>query len=225
MPLRTTIFATNEYYHIFNRGVAKQPIFTDKRDYERFLLNITYHQYRNLPCKLSRLLQLPTETRSKIINELERKNDKCVEIVAYVLMPNHFHLLVKQVADHGLSNFMSTNLNGYTKYFNTKHERVGHVFQGMFKAVRIGDDEQLIHISRYIHLNPFVSYLIKKDELATYQWSSLPYYLGKESNLVFPQIVLSKFSSGQDYLKFILDQASYAQELKRIEHLTLDIQD
>lgn len=223
MPLRTTIFSNDEYYHVFNRGVAKQPIFSNKRDYERFLLNLSYHQYEKLPFRLSRLLQLSTETRNDVIRELEYKNEKCIELAAYVLMPNHFHLLLKQTANQGVSRFVSTTLNGYTKYYNTKNERVGHVFQGMFKAVRVESDEQLVHVSRYLHLNPIVSYLIKKEDLTSYQWSSLPIYLGSQSNLVNPEAVLSHFTSTNDYLKFVLDQLDYGRELKRIEHLTLDL--
>ena len=83
-------------------------------------------------------------------------------------MPNHFHLLLKQTIDNGISHFLSKFTNSYTKYFNTKYNRVGPVFQGVFKSVHIESDEQLMHLSRYIHLNPVVSAVVEKQNLLSY---------------------------------------------------------
>lgn len=147
---------------------------------------------------------------------------KHAEIVSFVFMPNHFHFLLKQNEENGISIFLSIFTNSYTKYFNTKRNRVGPVFQGVFKSVHIESDEQLIHVSRYIHLNPVTSFIIDESELFSYPWSSLPDYLKGESSLVNVGIVLKQFSSIDGYKNFVLDRIDYAKKLERIKHLVLD---
>lgn len=137
-------------------------------------------------------------------------------------MPNHFHFLLKQIAEDGISNFLSKFTNSYTRYFNTKHQRVGPLFQGAFKAVHIETDEQLIHLSRYIHLNPVSSIVIPKKDLLTYPWSSLPAYIHSNTRIVNTVPVLNHFSSVEDYKLFQLDHISYAKELEKIKHLRLE---
>ncbi len=222
MPIRTLPLVNREYYHVYNRGVALQPTYSTKRDYERFLLSLSYYRFNNLPFKLSRLLQITKDERESIVSDLEAKNDKIVELIAFCLMPNHFHILVQQVSDRGVSKFMKQVTDSYTRYFNTKFDRVGPLFQGAFKAVHVENDDQLIHLSRYIHLNPLVSYLVREIDFLKYPWSSLRNYIGGDSQFVNPKIVLANFKSSQDYLKFLLDQVNYGKELEKIKHLILE---
>lgn len=158
------------------------------------------------------------------MNELHDKGDKLIEIFAYCLMPNHFHLLLKQVADRGVSKFLSQFENSYTRYFNTIYERVGPLFLDQFKSVRIVTEEQLLHVSRYIHLNPYTSYVVKDFEsLFSYPWSSLEkYFIQEKSSLCNKEVILSLFKKPDDYRNFILDQASYQRELDKIKHLTIE---
>lgn len=222
MPLRTIPLIIGQYYHIFNRGVARQPVFLNKRDYERFIHTLSYYRYVHPPVKLSRLLHLPKKEREKLMLSLEVKGEKMVEIICYVLMPNHFHLLLKQNTDGGISTFIRLAVNSWTRYFNTKHNRPGSLFQGAFKAVRVESDEQLIHLSRYIHLNPLVSYLVKEKDFLSYPWSSLPEFLNGTSILVNTAPVLSHFSSPGKYTEFVFNQADYGKQLEKIKHLTLE---
>ncbi|MBI4067657.1 transposase [Candidatus Gottesmanbacteria bacterium] len=223
---RQVILADGEYYHIFNRGVEKRTIFTDKREYQRALKLLYYYHYTNLPLKFSRFNEIPIEEREKILEILRRKNKLEVQIIAYCLMPNHFHFLLRQEREKGIANFVSNFSNSYSKYFNTKHDRVGPLFQGVFKAVRVETDAQLLHLSRYIHLNPISSFLIKEEELDNYPWSSLPEYLGtKEEKVVNPAIILSRYKNIQNYRQFVHDQISYAQNLEKIKHLTLELEE
>lgn len=216
MPYRTTPFVTNQIYHIFNRGVAKLPIFTNKRDYARFLETIYYYRFQGPKPKFSQL--------SRFKDSKFEKNKKIVEIFCYCLMPNHYHFLIKQLQDNGISEFISKISNSYTKYFNTKHNRVGPLLQGQFKAVRIEYEEQLIHVSRYIHLNPIASYLVK--DLKTYPWSSYLNYIDSEQNKnCSKDFILSMFKNPQKYEQFVLNQIEYAQSLERIKHLVIDIED
>lgn len=217
MPL-----ANDEHYHVYNRGVALQPTYLFKKDYERFLLCLSYYRFGDIPFKLSRLLQIPKEEREQILTRLETTNNKIIELIAFCLMPNHFHLLLKQIATGGISRFLKLIADSYTRYFNTRHERVGPLFQGAFKAVHIENNEQLLHLSRYIHLNPFVSFLIKEENFINYPWSSLSAYLQADSIFVNPQIILNNFKSPQGYLEFVMDQADYGKELERIKHLVLE---
>lgn len=216
MPYRTTPLVTDQIYHVFNRGVAKLPIFTDRRDYNRFLEAVYYYQFQGPKPKFSQL------SRFKDLNF--EKNRKIVEILCYCLMPNHYHFLIKQLHDNGISEFIGKISNSFTKYFNTKHKRVGPLLQGQFKAVRIEYEEQLIHVSRYIHLNPIASFLVKN--LNTYPWSSYLNYVGFDQNKICSKdFILSMFKTPQKYQQFVLDQVEYAQSLERIKHLVIDIND
>ncbi len=222
MPIRFTPLVNDQFYHIFNRGVAKQPIFTDKKDYERLVLTLNYYHYAQLPFKLSRLLQLPQIDRNLQWKEIENNSNKIVEIVCYVLMPNHFHLLLRQISVDGISDYVSKTVNSYTKYFNTSKDRVGPLLQGPFKAVLIEDDEQLLHLSRYIHLNPLTSYVIKEKDFYKYPWSSFKDYLNNKKSFINKEIVLGQFSSPIDYKKFVMEQVDYAKEIETIKHLILE---
>lgn len=223
VPYRKTVFASGEYYHIYNRGVASQPIFKNRRDYERFILTLSYYRFRDSPLRLSKLLQLPKETRDDMLATLAKNDNKNVEVIAYCLMPNHFHLLVKQVSEGGVSKYLRQSINSYAKFFNTKYKRVGSLFQDMFKAVRIESDEQLVHISRYIHLNPLVSYLVNREELLEYPWSSLHSYFEKsDADFIAAESVLVNFKNGKEYLQFVLAQEDYGKKLEHIKHLTLE---
>ena len=118
---------------------------------------------------------------------------------------------------------MSRFENSYARYFNIKYDRVGPLFQPMFKAVRIETEEQFLHVSRYIHLNPTSSYLIKIKDLKNYPWSSFAGFLdAKFLQFVNPKLVLSHFKSKEAYRKFVLDQADYQRKLELIKHLTLE---
>lgn len=136
-------------------------------------------------------------------------------------MPNHFHFLIQQKTNGGLTEFISKLSNSYTKYINTKNQRSGPLFQGEFKAVHIESNEQLIHLSRYIHLNPLVSYVCKN--LDDYQWSSYIEYSGKtKDSHCSKSIILDQFKNIPEYLQFIKDQEDYGKSLEQIKHQTLD---
>lgn len=215
MSYQQVIFATGEYYHIFNRGVEKREIFTTKRHYHRFTETLVYYQ------KGHPLIRFSFKKRERLAKETKVSPSPLVAIICFVFMPTHFHLLVQQLQDNGISMLLSKLSNSYTKYFNIKYNRVGPLFQGSFKAIRVEDDEQLVHLSRYIHLNPFVGLLVK--DLRNYPYSSYPEYLGvSEASICEKNPVLSHFRSVEDYEKFVLDQASYAKQIKSMERLLLD---
>ncbi len=151
-------------------------------------------------------------------------NKKIVDIVCYCLMPNHFHFLLHQVKKGGITEFVSKISNSYTKYINTRSKRIGPLLQGDFKAVHVGTTEQLIHLSRYIHLNPIVAYLVKN--LYSYQWSSYPEYVNLVSDEICDKkIILDQFKSPEEYRQFVLDQEGYGKELEAIKHQLMDLEE
>lgn len=222
MATRKHPLVTDQFYHIYNRGVAKQPIFLSKRDYQQALLALSYYRFTDTPVKLSRFKELSLEKRQKIMTDLEKSNKLNVRVISFVLMPNHFHFLLQQTEDEGIVNFIGKFANSYTKYINTKTDRVGPLLQGAFKAVLVEDDEQLLHLSRYIHINPAVSLIIKPGDLSRYPWSSLPDYLKGESRLLWMEPVLGQFPTPKAYKDFLLDQVGYGIELEAIKHLILE---
>lgn len=144
-----------------------------------------------------------------------------VTIICFCLMPNHFHFILRQEKDHGIKQFIQRLSNSFAHYFTLKNKRRGHVFEGNFKAVRIESEEQLFHLSRYIHLNPVTAYLVENPE--DYPHSSYKIYLGKESSeIIDPSLVLGHFSSPEKYKEFVLSRKDYQRALQQIRHLVLE---
>jgi len=189
------------------------PTFTTKRDYERFSQTLQYYMHADLKPKFSAYSE----------SDIQLGAAKSVEIIAYCMMPNHFHLLLKQITNDGISQFMKNVCISYSKYFNVKNKRVGPLFQGQFKAVYIETTEQLLHVSRYIHLNPLVGFLSKN--LDDYLWSSFHEYMGTKKGFCAKEQVLSNFSSKDQYRQFLLDQEDYGRKLANIKHLLLDLEE
>ncbi len=212
--LRKDILTTGNFYHVFNRGVNKGDIFFSEKDYKRFI--ITAIHYKNFIHKFT------ASGVSDPVSEKLRKMEKPkIEIFSCCLMPNHFHFLVKQLEDDGITWFMQHLINSYVHYLNIKYKRVGPLFQGRFKNVLVDSDEQLLHVSRYIHLNPLVSGLV--SDLKNYLWSSYHSYIeDREDDLSNPELILGNFKTKRDYEKFVLDQADYAKSLENIKHHVLD---
>lgn len=222
MSYRKTPIVQDEIYHVFNRSVGRQPIFLSTKDYQRAIEVFRFYLYNKPSLRFSFYNRLPEDQRGKFFEEMVKSAAQNVEIICFCLMPNHFHFLLKNLTKDGIRQFISNFQNSYAKYFNIKADRTGTLFQQNFKAVRIESDEQLIHVSRYIHLNPVTSYLIEAETLGNYLWSSYPNYLSDKSNYIFKKIVLSLFKSAEDYKQFVLNQVEYQRELNKIKHLTLE---
>lgn len=222
MPGRATPLVNEQYYHIFNRGNNKQIIFSSERSYTRFLKLIQFYQYSETPVSYSTFIRLKKD-RQELIWLRMIQSPKQVEVLCYCLMPNHFHFLLKQKLDNGISCFMSNIQNSYTKYINVKSKRHGHLFQGKFNSVRIEDDEQLLHVGRYIHLNPYTGIVVKTlEQLLGYPWSSLDDYLNPIKSSFINKDVILNFFKKKNYQDFIFDQADYQRTLNKIKHLILE---
>ncbi|MBI2309308.1 transposase [Candidatus Collierbacteria bacterium] len=207
------IYGEDCYYHVYNRGVNKRKIFKDKQDYSVFL---TYLKEYLLPCDHEKLLKIVADISSSAKDkEIAKKKLRLnnfsdrVFLIAYCLMSNHFHFLIKQKDIQGMELMMRSLMTRYTMYFNKRHGRVGTLFQSSYKAVLIESDAQLLHVSRYIHLNPVSGSILKGESLydqITSQPSSYLVYLGKiKQDWVKTEIILSNFSQSgfSSYQSFV----------------------
>lgn len=184
MPAKNTLkqYVPGGFYHIYNRGVEKRDIFLDNQDYRVFLNYLKiYLSPRNtileeIECDYS----LTEEEKTKKIIEISHLNNfsNKIELICYVLMNNHFHFELRQKEKDDIEIFMRSLVTKYVKYFNFKYQRVGPLFQSRYKGILIEKEEYLLHLSRYIHINP--KEIIKKNEdLISYPWSSYQVYVGK----------------------------------------------
>jgi len=154
--MQRPVFANDYFYHVFNRGVDKRNIFFENKDYRRFLFGMKEFNDENSTINILRRINRFSEgiNEGHPMSLSPTEKDPLVEIVCYCLMPNHFHFILKQIKDNGISRFLQKLGIGYTKYFNQKNERSGVLFQGKFKAVLIDKDNYFNHLVRYIYLNP-----------------------------------------------------------------------
>lgn len=203
MPGRTTPLVNGEFYHVYNRGSEKRDIFTESRNYTRFIKTIFYYQFAGPRPSFSKF------SKSQITLLKPLSEEKLVEII-------------RQLKENGISKFMGQISNSYTKYFNTKYQRVGPLLQGAFKAVRIESEEQLIHVSRYIHLNPIVSGLV--NNLEEHQWSSYLEYIKPISTFCSINEILGFFglNEKEKYKKFVEAQIDYGKRLEMVKHQFID---
>lgn len=224
MPRRFVKQVVGEIYHVYNRSIAGQPIFTASRECDRFISLIDFYRFEKPTLRFSHYNRLSLDNKKEFISTLYKSGAELAEVYAFSLMPNHFHFLLKQKAAGGIAVILRNIQNAYAKYFNKKNERSGSLFQLMFKAVRIGNDEQFMHVARYIHLNPVTSYdLNDVDELTDYKWSSFADYMGERKNsFVKTKLLLGMHRSRDRMKQFTLDQVDYQRKLGRIKHLGFD---
>jgi len=207
-----------EYYHIYNRGNNKQSIFLDEKDWSRFLFLIIYFQspliFQNIGRQTSHFVKhsvfnIPNEIVKEIIDK------RIIELTSFTLMPNHFHLFTHELKEMGTSQYMQRILNSYTKYFNTKYKKSGHLFQGPFQYVHIKNDSQLLYLSAYIHRNPReIKEWTNKEHF--FPWSSYQDYINKNrwGELLKTNIITDQFSGAEKYKSFV--ETSGAKEFSKL---------
>ena len=207
----------DEYYHILNRGNNKQPIFADERDMARFLFFIIHLQSPKRFLNISR--QVNCFIKNGLFNVSKKEIDEIienryVELVSFILMPNHFHLIVKEAKEGGTSDYMKRVLGGHTRYFNVKNKILGHLFQGPFGIVHVKDDPQLLYLSAYVHNN--VRELNKwTEEEHAYPWSSYQDFIKENrwGELLKPDIILEQFPNKDKY-KFFVEKSGAKEKQK-----------
>lgn len=199
MANRKISFAIGEHYHIFNRGVDKRIVFADRYDIRRFFQSMTEFNTVDPIGSLyeNSFLQLGGET--------PKLDKRLVNIIAYCLNPNHIHLILEQLVDGGISEYMKRLGGGYTGFFNHKHERSGSLFQGVFKDAHIDSNEYLLHVSAYVNLNDRVHQLRgETPKLAESMSSWVEYTDDRIKGICEKEIILGQFRNVNEYKKFAL---------------------
>ncbi len=229
MPTKHPQFVNKEIYHIIIRGIAGQKTFLEEKDYLRYLYslyefndkNITLSNFRYI-ARRARRDGFPSEFPG-----IEKSRELLIEILGFCLMPNHIHLLVRQIADNGISLFFQ-KMGGYASYFNKKYQRFGSLSQRPFKAVHIETEDQLLIVITYVHLNPIdliqsnwkTSGILNPQKvikfLESYSWSSYPYYLGKNNFfwLINDTFLKKILKNPEDFQNFVKARIFYKTKLK-----------
>ena len=216
--MRKEPLVTGYLYHICTKSIAGYKIFRSDKDYLRMLEMMKYYTYEAPPMKFSTYYKLDKGRQHEIYQELLNKG-RIVEILAYCIMPTHIHLILSQLKEDGISLYMKNLLNSYTRYFNTKTKRKGPLWQGRFKSVLIKTDEQLLHLTRYIHLNPTSEDLVERPE--DWPYSSYNEYLRNSEE---PLCSFSKYLDiePKTYREFVESRKDYQKRLSEIKHLLLE---
>jgi putative transposase len=211
--MRRHDFITNEFYHIYNRGVEKRNVFLCEADYFRFIESIKEFNSENPIYSL----YLHNELRKRGVLDVGRLK-KLVNVICYCLNPNHFHLILKQEIDNGISEFMKRLGGGYTKYINHKYERSGFLFQGKFKSIHIDSNEYLLYLSAYVNENHFIHGLGKSDE---WKFSSYTDYIGKTNwGICKKNIILDQFDGDfEKYKDFSRENSLHLKNKKEERYL------
>ncbi|MFA5841254.1 MAG: transposase [Candidatus Paceibacterota bacterium] len=220
--LRKDAFVPGEYYHIYNRGIDKRIIFKSTHDYHRFMM-LFYVANSDEPIKLDNLINILHKDYQEVFSS--KRGKQLVSIGAWCLMPNHFHILLKEELEGGISKFMKKLGTAYSMYFNIKYQRTGSLFGGLFKSKNVSDDRYLKHLLGYIHLNPldleFPEWeeLIDKQNpkvwqefLKKYAYSSFMDFAGVErceGNILNREAFPKYFSTDKDFKDFIEGYLSF----------------
>jgi len=217
--MRKAPFVQNEYYHIYNRGVDKRDVFLDDWDYGRFLLAmdllndeqdglmIRWRDYKK---------HHPEELVQNFLATGVKQRSPLIEIVAYCLNSNHYHLILKQNNGNGIKLFMQRLGNSYTKYFNKKNKRTGVLFQGRFKSTHI-EPNNFLRMSVYVNCNTEIHGI---HSASNYKWCSFSEYLGKaNSRFCKKEIILDQFESSEEYLEYAIENIADFRERKQDEKL------
>ncbi len=204
-----------EIYHICNKSIANFGILKDPNNANRLIQTLGYYNTINRQQRFSEALKRKKYTPSNLI--VPRK-DAMIKFLCYCVMPDHYHILIKVLYDDVFSKFINDVENSFTRYFNIKFKRKGPLWQSRFRAVRIKTNEQLLHVTRYIHLNPTTSELVENPE--DWKFSSYRDYI--DNNSILDYLDEISIRSPLRYKRFVEDRKNYQQQLRRIKNLLLE---
>lgn len=230
MPSRHSVktYAPNSFYHVYNRGVEKRDIFLEEIDYGVLLSYLKTYLTPKDKDALQNIIANPLSgwrEKNMALRELRLNNfSDSIELIAFCLMKNHYHMLIRQESEAAMDQFMNSLWTRYTMYFNRKYKRIGPLFQDVYKAVLVETEEQLLYLTRYIHLNPiakrhFRNPASKGDALRSYFYSSYQDYIGlRHTSWIHSDAILSHWNSRQcgSYGAFVLETSFEEQSAKII---------
>lgn len=216
--MRKIQFANNEWYHIYNRGVDKRPIFGDDNDYKRFLADL--RDFNN-PSFYEERARVVKESGFKELSSFLDKLPRTVEIISYSLLPNHYHFILRQLEKNGISEFMHKLGTSYTNYFNKKYSRSGSLFQGPFKGIHLDNNEYFLWLTGYVNGNIEIH---KIADAETYRWSSFRALLELENSEILGEtsIISSQFKDLGELRNFVKKVIEESKKRKDLEKYLLE---
>ena len=220
--MRKESLCCGEIYHILSKSIAGFQIFNNEFDYLRIMNMLQFYRLPKPLLRFSLFNELSISQQEDFLKKNYKLEDLyLVDIIAFCIMPTHIHLILKQLLEKGISNYIKNVFISYTRYFNIKHHRKGPLWEGRFKNVLINNESQLLHVTRYAHLNPVTAGLIDKPE----DWLASSYreYIGKindEGKVCKYDGILN--INPTVYQKFVEDRIAYQRQLARIKKLLLD---
>lgn len=204
--------------HICTKSISGYITFRSEEDYSRMKKMLTYYRHDAPPFKFSLYEKLLERGDPGVVQALANK-DLLVDIIAYCIMPTHIHLILCQLKENGISMYLKNILDSYTRYFNVKYNRKGPLWEGRFKSILVVSDEQLLHLTRYIHLNPTSDNLVDRPQ--EWKYSSYNEFLNNTSDILCS---FSKYLeiTPEVYRKFVEERKDYQRKLAMIRHLLLE---
>jgi len=208
---------TEDIYHVFTKSIAGFRVFRTRTDYTRMIGLFKFYRIKNPATRFSTYIEIKDKEQFFIKYIADRKH--LVDIVAYCLMPTHIHLIIKQLDNNGISIFMKNILDSYTRYFNLRTKRKGPLWQSRFMSVMVENNEQLLHLTRYLHLNPTSEGLVERPEEWLYSSYGEYIRLAKDkicNTDILPDILPSK------YRRFVESRINYQKEISRLKELLFE---
>jgi len=221
MASRKEKFINGDYFHIYNKNIEPLATFSDAKIVNEFINSFIYYRSNQSITKFSEFKKLNNKIKQYRWREIMSPEDFRVDILAFNIMPNHYHFLIKQLNDGGIVTFMSNLANSITRFYNVKNKRLGPIFLPQFKSKRINSIEQLVYVSRYIHTNQYASGLIKNiNDIFECPYSSIKEYIGDNKLLINTEVILNYFNNDRSKFKeFITKNADDQKQKKYLNHL------
>lgn len=222
MPGRRDLFLNKGIYHIYNKTIDSKRVFHSSIFAKLFLHTLYYYRSALIDRSFSHFKLLDRNIQVKQNKRLSFGKYFIVDILGFCLMPTHFHLIIQQITDNGIKNFLSNVMNSFTRYYNVKIHRKGPLFLPRFQSREIISDELLIHISRYQHLNPYSGGIVNSfEDLINYPWSSYGCYLNRSASvLVNTKRIMEMFGNdAHQYQAFVENQADYQRSLEELKYI------
>jgi len=222
--MRKVPFKIGERYHIYNRGVDKRDIFSDRLDFQRFFQSmLEFNAVEPIGSIFQNSFKKGKE--QPLGHQMSKLNGKLVNIICYSISPNHFHFILEPLVEGGIEKFMQKLGNGYTKYFNHKQDRSGVLFQGVFKSVHIDSNEYLLHLSVYINLNNLIHKTLG-HQMSKSSWEEYVGNANKAGLCKNKKLILGQFRNKQEYKvfaeKFVKGMIERKEMLKNMQSYLLE---
>jgi len=208
---------TGDSYHVFTKSIAGFKVFRTKRDYKRMVELFQFYRIKKLPTRFSTYIKL--KDKEQFFKKYIEEREHIVAINAYCLMPTHIHLILSQLDENGISVFMKNILDSYTRYFNIRTKRKGPLWQSRFRNVMVENDEQMLHLTRYLHFNPTSGRLVERPE--EWPYSSYVEFIGSAKDKICNKDRLQDILPAK-YRVFVEARVEYQKEISILKDICLE---